>query len=42
MTIKNIYDLMASMGTYKPQDTTTIVVLRDGKEVTLNVTFAGK
>ena len=42
MTIKNIYDLMASLGTYKPRDTAKIVVIRGGKEVTLDVTFAGK
>jgi aminopeptidase YwaD len=42
MQIKNIYDLMASLGTYKPQDKADIVVLRQGKAVTMKVVFAGK
>jgi len=41
-TVKNIYDLMAALGTFKPGDTTTVKVLRDGKPLSLTVTFAGK
>lgn len=41
-TIKNIYDLMAALGTFKPGDTTTVKVLRDGKPMSLSVTFTGK
>jgi aminopeptidase YwaD len=41
-TIKNIYDLMTALGTYKPGDTTVVKVLRDGKSRELTVTFTGK
>jgi S1-C subfamily serine protease len=41
-TIKNIYDLMAALGTFKPGDTTTVKVLRGGKPMSLSVTFTGK
>ena len=41
-TVKNIYDLMAALGTFKPGDTTTVKVLRDGKPLALTVTFTGK
>jgi len=41
-TIKNIYDLMAALGTFKPGDTTTVKVIRDGKTLSLDVTFTGK
>jgi aminopeptidase YwaD len=41
-TVKNIYDLMAALGTFKPGDSTTVKVLRDGKTLSLNVTFIGK
>ena len=40
--IKNIYDLMSALGSFKPGDTTDVSVLRDGKTVTVKVTFAGK
>lgn len=40
--IKNIYDLMTALGTFKPGDTTNATVLRDGKAVTMKVTFTGK
>lgn len=42
MQIKNIYDLMTSLGTYKPNDSADISVLRNGKPVTMKVVFAGK
>ncbi|MBU3699857.1 MAG: M28 family peptidase [Candidatus Kapabacteria bacterium] len=41
-TIKNIYDLMAALGSFKPGDTTTVKVIRDEKPLSLNVTFTGK
>lgn len=41
-TIKNIYDLMAALGTFKPGDVTTVKVLRDGKPLALTVSFTGK
>lgn len=40
--IKNIYDLMSALGTFKPGDTANVTVLRDGKPVTVKVTFSGK
>ncbi len=40
--IRNIYDLMAALGTFEPGDATEVVVLRDDKPVTLKVTFVGK
>jgi Zn-dependent M28 family amino/carboxypeptidase len=40
--IKNIYDLMAALGTFKPGDTTEVTFLRDGKKMTKKVTFTGK
>jgi S1-C subfamily serine protease len=41
-TVKNIYDLMAALGTFKPGDTTTVKVIRDGKTLEKTVTFTGK
>jgi hypothetical protein len=41
-TVKNIYDLMAALGTFKPGDTTTVKVIRDGKPLEKTVTFTGK
>ena len=41
-TIKNIYDLMTALGTFKPGDVTTVKVLREGKPRELTVTFVGK
>ena len=41
-TIKNIYDLMAALGTFKPGDTTTVKVIRNEKPLSLSVTFTGK
>ena len=41
-TIKNIYDLMTALGTFKPGDTTDVTVLRNEKPVTMKVTFGGK
>lgn len=40
--IRNIYDLMAALGTFAPGDATEVVVLRDDKPVTMKVTFVGK
>lgn len=40
--IKNIYDLMTALGNFKPGDQSEVVVLRDGKSITMNVVFAGK
>lgn len=41
-TIKNIYDLMTALGSFKPGDTTNVTVIRNDKPVTLKVTFGGK
>ena len=41
-TVKNIYDLMAALGTFKPGDTTIVKVIRDGKSLEKTVTFTGK
>jgi len=41
-TVKNIYDLMAALEKFEPGDTSTIVALRDGKEVSMKCTFVGK
>jgi len=41
-TVKNIYDLMAALGTFKPGDETTVKVIRDSKPLSLSVTFTGK
>lgn len=41
-TIKNIYDLMTALGTFKPGDVTIVKVLREGKPRELTVTFVGK
>lgn len=38
-TIQNNDDLSAAIGRHNAGDTTTIVVIRDGKEMTLDVTF---
>jgi Zn-dependent M28 family amino/carboxypeptidase len=40
--IKNIYDLMTALGSFKPGDTTDVTVLRNDKPVTMKVTFGGK
>jgi S1-C subfamily serine protease len=40
--IKNIYDLMTALGTFKPGDVADVTVLRDGKPRTMKVTFTGK
>jgi len=41
-TIKNIYDLTAALTSAKPGDVVDIVVLRDGKELTLTATLEGR
>jgi S1-C subfamily serine protease len=33
---------MAALGTFKPGDTTTVKVIRDGKTLEKTVTFTGK
>lgn len=37
--LNNVQDYMKALGTFKKGDATTIVVLREGKEITLHVTF---
>lgn len=37
--IGNIYDYMGALNTFSPGDTTEVVVLRDGNELILNVSF---
>ncbi len=39
--VANIYDYMAATRSNNPGDTVTVVVLRSGKEVPLQVTLAG-
>ncbi|RME37543.1 MAG: M28 family peptidase [Planctomycetota bacterium] len=39
-TVNNIYDYMAATRNNNPGDTVTVVVIRDGKEVSLKVTLA--
>lgn len=41
-TVNNIYDFMYAIGEYKAGDKVDVVVLRDGKEVTLNVELEAK
>lgn len=41
-TVNNIYDFMYAMGDYKAGDKVEVVVLRDGKEVKLNVELIAK
>ena len=41
-TVNNIYDFMYAIGDYKAGDKVDVVVLREGKEVTLNVELATK
>ena len=41
-TVNNIYDFMYAMGDYKAGDKVEVVVLRDGKEVKLNVELMAK
>ena len=41
-TVNNIYDFMYAIGDYKAGDKVDVVVLRDGKEVTLNVELEAK
>jgi C-terminal processing protease CtpA/Prc len=38
-SVENIYDFMYAMAEYKPDDEVDIIVLRDGKEVTLKITL---
>ena len=40
--VNNIYDFMYAMGDYKAGDKVNVVVIRDGKEVTLNVELMAK
>ncbi len=40
--IKNIYDLTAALGDKNPGDKVEVVVIRDGRSLTLNVTLAGR
>lgn len=41
-TVNNIYDFMYAMGEFSPGDKVDVVVLRDGKEVTLNLELIAK
>jgi hypothetical protein len=41
-TVNNIYDFMYAMGEFSPGDKVDVVVLRDGKEVTLNLELTTK
>jgi len=41
-SVNNIYDFMYAMGDYKSGDKVDVVVLRDGKEVTLYVELETK
>lgn len=41
-TVNNIYDFMYAMGEFSPGDKVDVVVLRDGKEVTLNLELTSK
>ena len=41
LPIGTIYDYMASMEKHKPGDKVDVVVQRDGKKVTLEVTLGG-
>lgn len=41
-TVNNIYDFMYAMGEFSPGDKVDVVVLRDGKEVTLNMELTSK
>lgn len=40
--VANIYDYMGAMADFAPGDTTTLTVLRNGAEKTLNITFTGR
>lgn len=40
--IKNIYDLMTALGTFKPGDVADVQFIRDGKTLTKKVEFVGK
>lgn len=40
--VENIYDYMDALNRYKPGDTVTVVVLRDGKEVELTLTLEAR
>jgi len=40
--VANIYDYMGAMADFAPGDTTTLTVLRNGTEKTLNITFTGR
>ncbi|MBL0321465.1 MAG: PDZ domain-containing protein [Ignavibacteria bacterium] len=40
--IKNIYDLMTALGTFKPGDVAEVQFIRDGKTITKRVEFVGK
>lgn len=41
-TVNNIYDFMYAMGEYSPGDKVDVIVLREGKEVTLNLELTTK
>jgi hypothetical protein len=41
-TVNNIYDFMYAMGEFAPGDKVDVVVLRDSKEVTLNLELSSK
>lgn len=41
-TVNNIYDFMYAMGEFSPGDKVDVIVLRDGKEVTLNLELTSK
>ncbi|MBI1938909.1 MAG: M28 family peptidase [Ignavibacteriales bacterium] len=41
-TVNNIYDFMYAMGEFSPGDKVDVVVLRDGKEATLNLELIAK
>lgn len=41
-TVNNIYDFMYAMGEFSPGDKVDVIVLRDGKEVTLNLELIAK
>ncbi len=41
-TVNNIYDYTDALGALKPGDTVEVVALRDGKDVTFNVTLSAR
>ncbi|MCS6831928.1 MAG: PDZ domain-containing protein, partial [bacterium] len=40
--VQNIYDYMDALNRYKPGDTVTVVVVRDGEEVELTLTIEAR